>query len=394
MEFTNFLFFLILACQGFAYPSGGKLVVARADTNATVGGIKVDFTVKLGPKKGAALGNKALEKRTLKEGLANQGNAYFADFTFGSQKDSISGILDTGSSDIFVIAPYAQCTITNPSQAENYCLQYGTYDPSDSTTSVDQYQDFSISYGIGVQGASGEYYLDNIIVSGVTVDNAIFAVVNVTSTTPSVFGIGLEANEAVTEDENDYVNFSAQLVQQGLISRNYYSLYLDSPSASTGSIIFGGSDPSKYSGELVALPLQNNAAFFVTLNSFTASGFSYKTDYPVLLDSGTTITLLPQGTVDSIAKLFPDAEYSESVGLYHVSGYPDGDLSYNFNGVTIKIPFSALVEPGEDYGASSGYWLDLAYSNTNVLGDNFLRWAYLVYDLDNLEVSIAQSVFS
>lgn len=47
-----------------------------------------------------------------------------------------------------------------------------------------------------------------------------------------------------------------EMVTQGIIDRSAYSLYLNDEEAFTGSILFGGVDSTKYTGDLVALPLQ------------------------------------------------------------------------------------------------------------------------------------------
>src|SRR5882757_3986505 len=48
-----------------------------------------------------------------------------------------------------------------------------------------------------------------------------------------------------------------EMVDQGLINRSAYSLYLDDAEIGKGSILFGGVDSSKYKDDLVVLPLQN-----------------------------------------------------------------------------------------------------------------------------------------
>lgn len=380
--------------------------MVSSKNKAIEGGLKLDFKKRLAPKasaktgsisrgKGLAKIDQKLANTEVTTGLANNGSYYTVDLTFGSQKEVIAVDIDTGSSDLFVISSAATCPIKKPGEEAGYCLKFGTFDVSLSTTIKNQNQKFSITYG-DTTGASGEYYLDLVGISGTTISPIVFAVADVASATPGVFGIGFDAIEAVTTGESDYLNFPAQLVQQGYITKNFYSLYLDSPTAKGGTVIFGGIDNTKYTGSLVTVPLTSNSEFFVTLDTITATGLKYSVNAPVLLDSGTTITLLAKAAVDAIAKLYPNAKYDNLVGLYHVSGSPTGSLTYNIGSASISIPFSSLVEPASDYGGSSGYYLDIAYAGNdpNILGDNFLRWAYVVYDLTDFQVSIAQSKFT
>ncbi len=66
-------------------------------------------------------------------------------------------------------------------------------------------------------------------------------------------GVGYDTNEA---SDNVYPTIMDNLKSNGVTNRKAYSLYLNDLQANTGAIIFGGVDTTKYTGELVALPLQ------------------------------------------------------------------------------------------------------------------------------------------
>jgi hypothetical protein len=70
-------------------------------------------------------------------------------------------------------------------------------------------------------------------------------------------GVGYDTNEAENEASNGvYPSVMDNLKSNGIIDRKAYSLYLNDLQANTGAIIFGGVDTTKYTGELVVLPLQ------------------------------------------------------------------------------------------------------------------------------------------
>jgi hypothetical protein len=71
-------------------------------------------------------------------------------------------------------------------------------------------------------------------------------------------GIGYPTGESQVENEGKavYNNIPAQMVAQGLINSNAYSLFLNDLNASTGNILFGGVDTARYNGPLATLPLQ------------------------------------------------------------------------------------------------------------------------------------------
>lgn len=70
-------------------------------------------------------------------------------------------------------------------------------------------------------------------------------------------GVGFDTNEAANQNpEGVYPSVMDNLQSAGIIHRKAYSLYLNDLQADKGAIIFGGVDTTKYTGDLVALPLQ------------------------------------------------------------------------------------------------------------------------------------------
>ena len=72
-----------------------------------------------------------------------------------------------------------------------------------------------------------------------------------------VMGVGYATNEAPNPSpDRKYPTVLDNMKTAGSINRRAYSLYLNDLQASKGAIIFGGVDSTKYTGDLVALPLQ------------------------------------------------------------------------------------------------------------------------------------------
>lgn len=381
----NFLITLAASCVALAHVLP---LVARDD-----GGLKLDFNVKniLKQHSNSTSNIKASDSDTVTANLKNYQVYYGVDIELGSNKQKVTVDIDTGSSDLWVDGANVQC---NTSDGGDSCAQSGTYDPSQSSSSKDLGEAFQIGYGDGTS-TNGEYYTDDIVIGGATVKNLQFAVASSTSVTQGgVFGIGFSSLEATSDQ---YPNLSYQLKSQGVILKNLYSLFLDSPSSSSGSIIFGGSDSSKYKGDLFTLPFQSSTRFTVNLDSIVPSGgSSIDASTQVLLDSGTTITLLPQSIVDSISQQFPNAQYNSDVGGYITDcSPPSGGLEYKFDGGSIQVPYSDLVTQAYDTNGNAinnVCTLNLAYSgDLAILGDNFLRRAYVIFDLDNKQAQLAQA---
>lgn len=192
----------------------------------------------------------------------------------------------------------------------------------------------------------------------------------------------------------------------------------DDIASSTGTILFGGVDSDKYTGDLIALPIikdsstNNYTAFSVTLSSLAAvssSSGSVSKNYSidamaVILDSGTTLSYLPTTLAEEVMATF-NATYDSSLGYATVScdlaSTSDIVLEYQFGGSggpTIQVDLAHLVlqtssgSSGTTSSSSSDCAFGISESDSYyLLGDTFLRSAYVVYDLDNKEIALAQS---
>lgn len=293
------------------------------------------------------------------------------------------------------------------------CSTYGTFDESASTTFQSNGTAFYISYGDGTY-ALGNWGYDDVKIGSLEVDNLSFAVANQTNSTMGVLGIGLQGLETTytgTLSRNNpytYANLPIRLVQDGLINTAAYSLYLNDYSSSSGNLLFGGVDHAKYTGSLQLVPIVNTLAssgyknpikIQITLNSITLNSDSQSvnvfndTEY-VLLDSGTTLTYLPSDVVASIASSI-GATYSSTYGYYLLScptTTPNVNITYNFQGVEINVPIDEVLLAADTFGKTCA--LAIIPASTSILGDSFLRSAYVVFDLANYQVALAEANYT
>ncbi|ANB15153.1 Yps3p [Sugiyamaella lignohabitans] len=311
--------------------------------------------------------------------LANQIFQYVATFDLGTPAQTVEAMIDTGSSDLWV---YTKSSGQNSS-----------YSSADSSTYKLLNHDFEIQYVSG--RASGDWAQDTLKIDGASITNQQFGTVSTGSESPAVFGIGLMTGESAS---TRYKNVPQSLVDQGYIARNVFSLYLDDLDVSEGGLLFGAVDSEKYIGQLYTVPITDNASFKVTLSSISSNGATLESSaIGGILDSGTSLTYLPRDTVSSIANHL-GATYDYSEEAYFLDKIPSKSITYNFSGAAITVQGSELAIPASDFnltGGSKPYVLSI-FPNTqssgyNLLGDSFLRSAYVVYDLDNNQISIAQS---
>ena len=322
----------------------------------------------------------AQKRGTVQTSLINEGPSYAATITVGSNKQQQTVIVDTGSSDLWVVDSAAVCQITYPGQSPTFCKQDGTYKPSSSTTSQNLGKAFSIRYEDG-SSSQGTVYKDTVGLGGASITNQQFADVTTTSVDQGILGIGFTGDES----SPTYDNVPVTLKKQGIINKNAYSLYLNSASASSGTIIFGGVDNAKYTGSLTALPITSSNELRVQLSTINIAGTTVSASTTPVLDSGTTLTYFSQTIADKLAAAV-GAKWNSYYQLYTSSCNLAGNIVFNFaKGVTISVPLSEFVlQDGNScyFGVSR----DLA----TILGDNFLRRAYAVYDLDGNTILLAQ----
>ncbi|KAI1497918.1 aspartic peptidase domain-containing protein [Biscogniauxia marginata] len=349
------------------------------------------------------------------------GGGYYAQVFLGTPPQPVSLVLDTGSSDVWVLD-----TNANLCRSEKLQAYYGgcisTYNPSESSTySMVSRDSFRIQY-VDSSGAEGDYIKDTFSIGGANITNLQMGLAENSSINSGLLGVGFPANVASREK---YPNIMDLFEEQGLIATQAYSLYLDDLYAETGTILFGGLDTEKYIGELKSIPIipdsrsQNYTSFTVALNSLTMTADNgtvtnvTQTAFPVILDSGTTLTYLPSSMVNRIFAAFGavDDTSLDGTGLVYVScNHLTDNKNFTFdfqfggdNGPLIRVPIDEVIlDDVKGYIEIGLVVPELPFENVcsfgiqpnsgiYLLGDTFLRSAYVVYDLSNKEIALAPS---
>ncbi|CCK70581.1 uncharacterized protein KNAG_0E03220 [Huiozyma naganishii CBS 8797] len=386
--------------------------------------------------------------------VENQQLYYSVELYVGTPPQNVSVLIDTGSSDLWLTSPdnpycigfkqpgsakfaleekeAANATVLTAQNAEGPtrsskaakatgghldqfdCALLGTFNNSESSSFKSNNTDFLTGYADNTF-ASGFWGTDVVRIGDVDVSDVSLAVVNLTNSTSPVLGIGMPVLEssnagrlaAETNSSYEYDNFPVQLKNKGVIEKIAYSLFLNDSDATEGSVLFGAVDHSKYENGLFTVPMVNTykdqgvqhpIEFYVTMYGlgFKKDGFLNTittTNFPVLLDSGSTTSYLPDTLVSMLASAL-NATFSEKINGYTLKCPSEEDatfLSFDLGGFLIDVPLSDLVAKrhknqcvlmvkGQGEG-EGGY----------ILGDTFLSSAYVVYDLESYEISIGQA---
>lgn len=340
------------------------------------------------------------------------GTFYSSVLEIGTPSQEIPILFDTGSSDMWVASsanPYCAGGAETSSTIDCEALKTFNYNASSSFEQLDigrffiQYSDESF--------ADGFWANEKMSLNGIDISALQFGVAE-KATVPvgGVLGIGFPRRESVKGYEGApnefYPNFPQVLKNDGVINVAAYSLFLNEVSADSGSILFGAVDPTKYTGPMYTFPMVNEypnvvdkpATLSMTLQALGAKSDNNckfetftTTKQPVLLDSGTTLMTAPPEIAEKMAS-FIGAIYNETEGIYYFecpSDDDDTEFAFDFGDLQITLPLESFVIPATD-SEQCGFGLTPAnYSMT--LGAIFLSSAYVVYDLDNYQISIAQA---
>ncbi|GMM44752.1 hypothetical protein DAPK24_013270 [Pichia kluyveri] len=374
--------------------------------------------------------------------LIDEQTFYMANVLVGSNKEKVGVLVDTGSSDFWLVSSdneYCEAgtvkskgrKIFNDNITDNYqnkassssssapqidCSEYGTFNSKKSSSFHSNGTSFSITYADNTF-AKGTWGQDTIDFGNIEVENMNIAVCDQTDNAQGVLGIGLGGLEVTSQGSSSpyiYENLPLKLVSDGLINKAAYSVYLDD--SSNSEIIFGAVDSSKYTGDLVSLPIVNALynqnvdspiQLTVTVNDlkFINEESSQVAEIgsgaiAALLDTGTTLSYFPDSIVNSITSLF-DLSYSESL-QYYVGACSIADnsiLRFNFQGLNLDIPVSSFLitlytQTNTKSDQCAFGILSSGSEDYMTLGQSFLSSVYMVADLEDLTISLAKGTNS
>ncbi|KAL2018656.1 hypothetical protein VTK56DRAFT_491 [Thermocarpiscus australiensis] len=373
--------------QGIDFPEDNRMV--QQD-----GLIRYPIT----PRQGAPLFGKH-SKRQLETPTASQlsGTLYTIDLTLGTPGQTVPVQFDTGSSELWVNP------VCSKSSTPDFCNAQPRF--TNSTTLADLDQQGSVTYGTGF--ADFEYVSDYVSIGSAKVSQQIFGVAYDSSA--SVVGI-LGTGPSLTGWESEYPFVIDSLAKQGLTNSRAFSLDLRGFDSNRGSVIFGGIDLRRIRGPLIKRPIipaeqspDGNTRFWIYLNGISVNqpGGNVVEVYstpepsegqPVLLDSGYTLSALPSAIFRKLLAAFPSAKYVPSADLYTVDCADPGQggsLDFKFGSQVINVPYYDFIwhYPDTDLCVLGA----IEDNEFPVLGDTFLRSAYVIYDWDNRMIHLGQS---
>ncbi|KAG5357975.1 Candidapepsin-10 [Yarrowia sp. B02] len=272
----------------------------------------------------------------------------------------------------------------------------GQYNSSASSTYKFQDWGFYVSYGDGGD-TSGAWVKDTLTVGGVTLEQFEFGASN-KSAEPQILALG--------NPDGLETSFASRVAKDGYTNTAAYSLYLNSYETKTGSLLMGAVDTSKIDGGLALVSLLNYYDFAVTMDGIAFKG-SKALDVPrlTLLDSGTSVSQIPSTSYWTLVRLLDLYQTSAgpvaSQSQYDAWKKEGAHLTFSLQGKEIHVPMEQLFFALSNYvttanGQEKAYvWRIAETKDTGqlILGDGFLRAAYVVYDVENKQVALGQAKY-
>ncbi|KAF4972741.1 hypothetical protein FSARC_749 [Fusarium sarcochroum] len=363
-------------------------------------------------------------KTTYEEVISNDRSqgGYFTEVTVGNPPQNITLQLDTGSSDVWV--PWKCADICEDDDDGKSGCPLGSFDPEKSKSFNHVAPGM---FGITFEDDSyvkGDYFEDHFELDGAVISNLTMGLAVKTNISYGLIGVGYAKNEASSGTDVIYPNLPVAMWQGGYINTIAYSVWLNDLDAKAGSILFGGVDTEKYVGDMHRIDIQklddHYYHFIVALTSLVAtspSGSDTLTSdcFPIqaVLDSGTTLSYLPHDLTTEIWEEV-GALWSPYFGVAVLPcsrGKIEGNFTFGFagpDGPRISVAMDELVLPmssSEDRmpvfesGAHKGetictFGIQNDTNSLYLLGNTFLRSAYVVYDLVNNEIGLAATDFN
>ncbi|XP_052671549.1 cathepsin E isoform X1 [Harpia harpyja] len=315
---------------------------------------------------------------------------YFGQISIGTPPQNFTVIFDTGSSNLWVPSVYC---------VSKACAKHTKFQPSQSSTYQAVGTPFSIQYGTG--SLTGVIGSDQVVVEGLTVSNQQFA--ESVSEPGKTFldaefdGIlGLAYPSLAVDGVTPVFD---NMIAQNLVELPMFSVYLSTNPESSlgGELLFGGFDPSRFTGTLNWVPVTQPGYWQIQLDNIQLDGTVAfcENSCQAIVDTGTSLITGPTKDIKELQSYIGatpvDGEYAVECSNLNVMP----DVTFTINGLpyTLSAQAYTLMEYSDNMAfCTSGFQgMDIAppAGPLWILGDVFIRQFYSVFDRGNNRVGLA-----
>ncbi|KAI8329410.1 aspartic peptidase domain-containing protein [Chlamydoabsidia padenii] len=293
---------------------------------------------------------------------------------FKRQGQGLKLFFDTGSSDLWFAS--SLCL---------FCGSHTKYNPLKSSTSSVGVGPWSVRYGDG-STAGGVMSKEPVDIGGIIVKEQTIQIATHESSSfqkgvaDGLLGLGFNHLASVRGTITPVDN----IIRQHLIKKPIFSVYLGKHSiGGGGGYIFGGSNPAHYQEPLMFVPANSSKGYWnVQVTSISTGNVLSNTtkqsygQFETIVDTGTTLVLLPMTIADMVASLY-HAKINND-GTYSISRDSSKfePLLSLHGGSWFQIPGDDLVYAKGEKGCVAGFIAgNFSFA---ILGDVFIRNNYVI----------------
>ncbi|XP_046447133.1 lysosomal aspartic protease-like [Daphnia pulex] len=388
------VFLMLLALAGFAAGKGLRVPLKQMDSSRKT-------------MKGLGLAYEKVQRRygsgkLISEPLTNYQDAqYYGPLTLGTPPQEFDIIFDTGSANLWV--PSSECAPSNLA-----CRNHNQYNSSLSSTYTPNGTEFSIQYGTGamtgflstdVLGIAGAQVIDQTFAEAVEEPGVVF----VAGRFDGILGMSYPSISV-----QGVVPMFQNMMAQGLVDEPVFSFWLNrnlNNPENGGEILFGGTNPTHYEGEITYVPVSRKAYWQFSVDGVNLAGYD---EYPfcnggceMISDTGTSLITGPTEEITLFHKLIGAQVNIVGEGIVDCNEIPNlpamtftiGGKPFVLEGVDYIIPFVDTTT-NETLCLSGFLGLDIPEPAGPlwILGDVFIGKFYSVYDFGQDRIGLAVSI--
>uniref|UniRef100_A0A3B4E685 Peptidase A1 domain-containing protein n=2 Tax=Pygocentrus nattereri TaxID=42514 RepID=A0A3B4E685_PYGNA len=238
---------------------------------------------------------------------------------------------------------------------------------------------------------TGYLAYDTVTVGGMAIQNQIFGLSEAEATfmgSMAADGIlGLAYQSIASDDATPVFN---NMVSQGLVSQDLFSVYLSSNEEQGSVVMFGEIDTSYYTGNIYWIPLSSETYYQITMDSVTINGETVACSggCQAIIDTGTSLIVGPSSDISNINSWVgatTDQYGDATVSCSNIQSMPS--ITFTLNDYTFTIPASSYVSDISGTcitgfgGSSDSLW---------ILGDVFIRNYYTIFNRGNNSMGLAK----
>jgi hypothetical protein len=325
---------------------------------------------------------------------------YLGNITLGTPPQTFMIVLDTGSSNLWVIDAACKSQSCHGYPDSGYTKHQ--FNTTASSTYVAESKTFSIEYGSG--SCKGHLATDVLGFGGLTVQTQEFGVATSIAEVfgyqpvDGILGLGWPAL-AVDKVVPPMQNVLSQLDQP--LFTVWLDRKLDIPMAeSAGLITYGALDSVNCDSTVNYVPLSAETYWQFPIQAFSIGSYTDSKTQQVISDTGTSWIGLPSSDLNGIVKQ-TGATYDFEDGLYYVpcsKMYTLPDLQFKINNINYNVSSVEYVldlELGNGNCALTFFSMDFGgFGPSYILGDTWIRQYCNIYHIGNKAIGFAKAFHS